>query len=142
MVDCCCRCRPYPCTEFSHIELTYPNKPRQKRCGDSESVESVESVEIVGSGDGAPGGGKRGRKTTRQPRTTRTRTTTRQLGNMEDESTIRTTPAMLYARGGAGGNASKGSCPGSLEACIEACPSDVKVFKVCSATCGRRCSKK
>ena len=129
MVDCCCRCRAYRCRELS-----------QSRC--FEDSESVESVEIVG--DGAPGGGKRRKKTTRQPRTTRKRTTTRQARhNMGDESTIRTTPAMVYVRGGAGGKASKGSCPGSLEDCIEACPSKVaRVYTLCVAKCGRVCGNK
>ena len=47
-----------------------------------------------------------------------------------------------------GGGASKGSggsggsCPGSLEDCMAACPAQVRVFKVCVASCGRRCSEK
>ena len=64
---------------------------------------------------------------------------------MEDESTIRTTAAMVYARGGAGRKASKGSvaCGGSLEDCVAACPSEVpRVFTVCVATCGKRCGEK
>ena len=67
---------------------------------------------------------------------------------MEDESTIRTTAAMVYARGGAGVKASKRSggskaCGGTLEDCVAACPSEVpRVFTVCVATCGRRCSEK
>ena len=70
-------------------------------------------------------------ETTRQPRTPRTRTTT-----------------MMYARGrgGSGGNASKkstGSCPGSLEDCFAACPgANVRVYRLCTADCSRRCSKK
>ena len=75
---------------------------------------------------------------------------------MEDESTIRTTAAMVYARGGAGGRASNGSgvkalkrsggskaCGGSLEDCVAACPSEVPtVFTVCVAACGKRCGEK
>ena len=75
---------------------------------------------------------------------------------MEDESTIRTTAAMMYARGEAGGKASNGSggkaskqsggsvaCGGSLEDCVAACPSEVpRVFTVCVATCGKRCGEK
>ena len=69
---------------------------------------------------------------------------------MEDESTIRTTAAMVYARGGAGRKASNGSggkaskaCGGSLEDCVAACPSEVpRVFTVCVATCGKRCGEK
>ena len=33
-------------------------------------------------------------------------------------------------------------CPGSLKDCIAACPSEVKVFEVCTANCGERCGKK
>ena len=63
-------------------------------------------------------------------------TTTRRRRHMEDESTIRTTPSMMYARGGAGVKASNGSgvkasketggsggsvaCGGSLEDCVAA----------------------
>ena len=36
---------------------------------------------------------------------------------------------------------SKG-CPGSLAACMAACPSNVQAFMACAATCSRRCSKK
>ena len=78
---------------------------------------------------------------------------------MEDESTIKTTAAMLYARGGAGRKASNGSgvkaskgsggsggsvaCGGTLEDCVAACPSEVPtVFTVCVATCGKRCGEK
>ena len=79
---------------------------------------------------------RKGRQPTRRPR------------NMGDESTIKTTAAMSYARGGAGGNASKGSagggpCPGSLEACIVACPTEVaRVYTLCVANCGRVCGNK
>ena len=75
---------------------------------------------------------------------------------MGDESTISTTPSMVYARGGAGRKASNGSgvkaskaskgsvaCGGSLEDCVAACPSEVpRVFTVCVATCGKRCGEK
>ena len=36
---------------------------------------------------------------------------------------------------------SKG-CPGSLDDCMAACPSNVQAFRACAATCSRRCSKK
>jgi len=39
-------------------------------------------------------------------------------------------------RGGAGG------CPGNLEDCMAACPSNIKVFQACVASCGRRCRRK
>ena len=78
---------------------------------------------------------------------------------MEDESTIRTTAAMMYARGEAGGKASNGSggkaskgsggsggsvaCGGTLEDCVAACPSEVpRVFTVCVAACGKRRGEK
>ena len=82
-------------------------------------------------------------------RTTR-RTTTRRT----------TTRRMMYARGGSGGS---GSCPaGSLDNCIDACPTQVgghlhrntiiwtinhkqfqtRAFKACTASCSRRCKKK
>ena len=55
---------------------------------------------------------------------------------------------MYYTRRGSGGSGgserSGGSrgCPGSLEDCIAACPSSVRAFKVCTANCETRCSKK
>ena len=63
----------------------------------------------------------------------------RKRGNMGDENheNVRSNSTMLY-RGRK--RASKG-CPGSLEACIAACPSQVDVFEACTATCGRRCGK-
>ena len=106
---------------------------------DDSSEESTEGP-IVDVGVGVPGRRKRkGRQPTRRPR------------NMGDESTIKTTAAMSYARGGAGGNASKGSggsgggapCPGSLEDCIVACPTEVaRVYTLCVANCGRVCGNK
>jgi len=50
-------------------------------------------------------------------------------------------------RSGGGGSAKRtggggGECPGSMEDCMAACPAQVRVFKVCVASCGRRCSKK
>merc|ERR1712004_846020 len=38
--------------------------------------------------------------------------------------------------GGGGDNA----CPGSLDECMDACPSNDKVFKICVASCSKRCS--
>ena len=61
---------------------------------------------------------------------------------------------MMYTRRGAGGKASKGSgesegsggggpCPGSLQDCIVACPTEVaKVYTLCVANCGRVCGNK
>ena len=46
------------------------------------------------------------------------------------------------SKGSGGSGGSGGSCPGSLEDCMAACPAQVRVFKVCVASCGRRCSKK
>eukprot|EP00088_Acartia_fossae_P069055 TRINITY_DN8914_c0_g1_i3.p1 TRINITY_DN8914_c0_g1~~TRINITY_DN8914_c0_g1_i3.p1 ORF type:complete len:341 (+),score=67.16 TRINITY_DN8914_c0_g1_i3:49-1023(+) len=40
-----------------------------------------------------------------------------------------------------GGQSGKG-CPGSLDDCMASCPSEIKVFKACVASCGRRCRKK
>ena len=36
---------------------------------------------------------------------------------------------------------SGGNCPGSLDTCMSACPSDVRVFKVCVKSCSNRCAK-
>ena len=86
---------------------------------------SLDSEE--GSGDRRRG--SRGRKH-RRPR---------KMG--EDDQTINTntSPSMMNTRRGSGG----GSCPGgSLEACIAACPSSERGFRVCTANCDRRCSKK
>lgn len=33
-------------------------------------------------------------------------------------------------------------CPGNLGDCMASCPSDIKVFKACVASCGRRCKRK
>jgi len=33
-------------------------------------------------------------------------------------------------------------CPGNLSDCMASCPSDIKVFKACVASCGRRCRRK
>ena len=73
-------------------------------------------------------------------------TTRRPRSNMGDTMNIKTNLSM-YARGGSGGRASKGSgsggsCPG-LEDCVAACPAQVpKVYTVCVANCGRVCGKK
>jgi len=40
-------------------------------------------------------------------------------------------------RGGGGGN-----CPGSLDDCMAACPSNMRIFKVCVQSCSKRCSRK
>ena len=86
-------------------------------CGDSESVEEI-TVDVRG-----PGRKKRGKRRDK------------------------TNPSMpMYytqkgkVSGGSGGGS--GGCPGSLEDCIAACPAEVRVFKVCSANCGKRCKKK
>jgi len=50
--------------------------------------------------------------------------------------------------GGGGGRSQGGSksgggdCPGSMEECMSACPSDVRIFKVCVGSCSRRCARK
>ena len=83
------------------------------------------------------------------------------LGVTTRRTTRRTTTRrMMYARGGSGGS---GSCPaGSLDNCIDACPTQVgghlhkntiiwtvnhkqfqtRAFKACTASCSRRCKKK
>ena len=59
--------------------------------------------------------------------------------NSSEETTTRRNQSMMnYTRRGRG---SRG-CPGSLEDCIAACPSSVRAFKVCTANCEKRCSKK
>ena len=67
----------------------------------------------------------------------------------QETTTIRTTTMMYYSRGKSGGKASRGSggsggsCPGSLEDCVAACPTKkARVFGVCVDTCGRVCTKK
>ena len=72
---------------------------------------------------------RRGRRRGRRPR---------RRQRMQDETTIKTSHSMYNTRGG-----SKDSCPGgSLEACFSACPSSERGFKLCTAICDRRCSKK
>ena len=95
---------------------------------DDSSEESTEDPIVdVGVSVVGPGNGK-GRQPTRRPR------------NM---NTSRNQTMMNYTRRGSGGSAGgSGGCPGSLEDCIAACPSTVRVFKVCTANCERRCSKK
>jgi len=45
--------------------------------------------------------------------------------------------------GGNGGRKSGGGdCPGSMEQCIDVCPSEKRVYRSCVASCGRRCAKK
>ena len=83
------------------------------KCQDSESVEEI-IVDVRG-----PGRKKRGRPNPSMP--------------------------MYYTQKGKGSGGSgggSGGCPGSLEDCIAACPAEVRVFKVCSANCGKRCKKK
>jgi len=41
-----------------------------------------------------------------------------------------------------GGNTSGGDCPGSLDECMDACPSEMRVYISCVSSCGRRCAKK
>ena len=67
----------------------------------------------------------------------------------QETTTIKTTTMMYYSQGKSGGKASKGSggsggsCPGSLEDCFAACPgANVRVYRLCTADCSRRCSKK
>ena len=58
-------------------------------------------------------------------------------------NTRRNQSMKYYTRRGSGGSAGgSGGCPGSLEDCIAACPSSVRAFKVCTANCEKRCSKK
>ena len=59
----------------------------------------------------------------------------------EGQENGRRNHSMRRGSGGGGGGGSKG-CPGTLKACIAACPSEVKVFEVCTANCGERCGKK
>ena len=40
-----------------------------------------------------------------------------------------------------GRKGSRGSCPGgSLDDCIAACPTQVRVYRACVANCGRKCN--
>ena len=39
-----------------------------------------------------------------------------------------------------GGGGGDNACPGSLDECMDACPSNDKVFKICVASCSKRCS--
>ena len=103
---------------------------------DDSSEESTEDPIVdVGVSVVGPGNGK-GRQPTRRPR------------NMEDDDHMntRTNQSMLYAqgmRGSEGSGGSEGSCPGSLEECIGACPTKVaRVYTLCVDNCGRVCSKK
>ncbi len=42
--------------------------------------------------------------------------------------------------GGEGGQGGEGAgCPGDLDQCMEACPSQIKVFQACVASCATRC---
>ena len=59
----------------------------------------------------------------------------------EGQENGRRNHSMRRGSGGGGGGGSKG-CPGTLKDCIAACPSEVKVFEVCTANCGERCGKK
>ena len=95
------------------------------RCSDlvtcSEDNSSEESTEdpIVDVNVGRPGRRRRGR----------------------GMNTRRNQTMMNYTRRGSGG--SGGSCPGSLEDCVAACPTKVaRVYTVCVDNCGRVCSKK
>merc|ERR1719397_1284565 len=40
-------------------------------------------------------------------------------------------------KGSSGGD---GACPGSLDECMDACPSSDRVFKLCVASCSKRCA--
>ncbi len=41
---------------------------------------------------------------------------------------------------GVGGEGGGGAgCPGDLDQCMEACPSQIKVFQACVASCATRC---
>ena len=111
------RCRARPCREVlqersSEVGGRFLEK-YLNLCGDSETVEEI-TVDVRG-----PGRKKRGKTNPSMP--------------------------MYYTQkgkksGGSGGGS--GGCPGSLEDCIAACPAEVRVFKVCSANCGKRCKKK
>ena len=81
-------------------------------CGDSESVEEI-TVDVRG-----PGRKKRGKRRDKRGKTN-------------------PSMPMYYTQKGK----ESGGCPGSLEDCIAACPAEVRVFKVCSANCGKRCKK-
>jgi len=45
-------------------------------------------------------------------------------------------------KGSSGTKSKSGSCPGSLDDCMAACPSSLKVFKACAHTCAKRCGRK
>ena len=117
----CCRCRARPCREVlqersSELGGRFLEK-YLNLCGDSETVEEI-TVDVRG-----PGRGKRGKKGRPNP----------------------SMPMYYYTQKGKGSGGSgggSGGCPGSLEDCIAACPPEVRVFKVCSANCGKRCKKK
>merc|ERR1712227_188195 len=47
-----------------------------------------------------------------------------------------------HRSGGSGGGGAGGNCPGSLEDCMAACPSQMRVFKVCVSSCSKRCARK
>ena len=50
---------------------------------------------------------------------------------------------MYYTKKGPGGSGGSKGCPGSLDDCMGACPSNnVRAFRACAATCSRWCSKK
>ena len=89
-------------------------------CGDTESVEEI-TVDVRG-----PGRKKRGKRRDKRGKT--------------NPSMPKYYTQKGKGSGGSGGES--GGCPGSLEDCIAACPSEVRVFKVCSANCGKRCKKK
>ena len=86
-------------------------------CGDSESVEEI-TVDV-----GGPLRKKRGKRRDKRGKTN-------------------PSMPMYYTQKGKGSGGGSGGCPGSLEDCIAACPAEVRVFKVCSANCGKRCKKK
>ena len=71
-----------------------------------------------------------------------------EYGECRDDESIEsrenvTRNATMYARKRNGGKGSRASCPGgSLDDCIAACPTQVRVYKACVANCGRKCNKK
>ena len=113
------------CTLYLHLSFFYRcgrmecSSLHESKCADDSSEESREGP-IVDVNVGRPGG-RRGK----------------------GMNTRRNQSMMNYTRRGSGGSAGgSGGCPGSLEDCIAACPSTVRAFKVCTANCERRCSKK
>ena len=113
------------CTLYLHLSFFYRcgrmecSSLHESKCADDSSEESREGP-IVDVNVGRPGG-RRGK----------------------GMNTRRNQSMMNYTRRGSGGSAGgSGGCPGSLEDCIAACPSSVRAFKVCTANCERRCSKK